>query len=463
MPEQLVFNDSLNLLGAGLGVTNLTGTVGITYGQPNVVTGSLSVTAAGTISAQTFTNLAVTQTGTDPTSGMPIYTLTGSNLLTSVSVTYTGQNPTTNNATVSLSSIPTASGSGSVTSTTVCFAGGTRILTTRGDVAVEHLEVGDLAVTLSGAARPIRWLSHRTVDCRRHPKPLEVMPIRIAAHAFGDNRPERDLMVSPGHSICVDIVGEVFIPAASLVNGATIQQIEVDEITYWHVELDSHDVIFADNMPAESYLDMGNRAFFRDAGTVDLSVGPDVDPSQRTHADFCRPFHDAGPLVDVVKAQLRKRAVDSGWTLSSDCDLHLVVDGQRLDPVVRGLTARFLVPGRSEDVWLVSPTARPSDILDNKDARDLGLYLAALRIEDGMSEPRNVAIDDPLLCIGFHGIEGGVHRWTSGRARLPAALWEGCEDGFYLRVDLAANPLPRWIRPPDECPAETRPALALVA
>ncbi len=121
------------------------------------------------------------------------------------------------------------------------------------------------------------------------------------------------------------------------------------------------------------------------------------------------------------------------------------------------------MPGRSEDVWLVSPTARPSDILDSKDARDLGLYLAALRIEDGMSEPRNVAIDDPLLCIGSYGIEGGAHRWTSGRARLPAALWESCEDGFYLRIDLAANPLPRWVRPLNEWAAETRPALALVA
>ncbi len=463
MPEQLVFDDSLNLLGVGLGVTNLTGTVGITYGSPNVVTGSLSVTAAGTISAQTFTSLTVTQTGTDTTTGMPIYTLTGSNLLTSISVTYTGQDPTTNNATLSVAGIPAATGSGSVTSTTVCFAGGTRILTTRGDVAVEDLEVGDLALTLSGAARPIRWLSQRSVDCRRHPKPLEVMPVRIAAHAFGDNRPERDLMVSPGHSICVDIVGEVFIPAASLVNGSTIQQIEVDEITYWHVELDSHDVILAENLPAESYLDMGNRAFFQAADVVDLAVGPDADPSQRTHADFCRPFHAAGPLVDAVKVQLRKRAEDSGWTLSHDCDLHLVVDGLRLEPVVRGLTARFLVPGGSKDVWLVSPTTRPSDIWDSKDARDLGLYLAGLRIEDGLSEARDVPIDHPMLCIGFHGVEAGSHRWTSGRARLPEALWEGCQDGFYLRVELGGAPVPRWVLPMKERPTETRPALALVA
>ena len=46
----------------------------------------------------------------------------------------------------------------------------------------------------------------------------------------------------------------------ALVNGTTITQVEVDEVTYWHVELDSHDVILAEGPPAESYLEMGNRA-----------------------------------------------------------------------------------------------------------------------------------------------------------------------------------------------------------
>ena len=55
-----------------------------------------------------------------------------------------------------------------------------------------------------------------------------------------------------------------FIPVGYLVNGATIAQVEVDEVSYWHVELDSHDVLIANNLPAESYLAMGNRGFFEE-------------------------------------------------------------------------------------------------------------------------------------------------------------------------------------------------------
>ena len=73
-----------------------------------------------------------------------------------------------------------------------CFCEGTRIRTQAGDVPVEALAVGDLVATASGALRPVVWLGRRTVDCRRHPRPHEVRPIRIAADAFGPSRPARD-------------------------------------------------------------------------------------------------------------------------------------------------------------------------------------------------------------------------------------------------------------------------------
>ena len=187
----------------------------------------------------------------------------------------------------------------------VCFASGTRIRVARGDIAVEDLVVGDLAITASGAHRPIRWLGHRTIDCRRHPRPEQVMPVRIAAHALGPNKPARDLLVSPGHSICVDVLGEVLVPAGALVDGATIAQVDVEHVTYWHVELDAHDILLAENLACESYLEMGNRAFFAGAGVVALHAGPD---GSRTHADFCRAYHGAGPLVDAARMSLRRRA-----------------------------------------------------------------------------------------------------------------------------------------------------------
>jgi Ca2+-binding RTX toxin-like protein len=337
-----------------------------------------------------------------------------------------------------------------------CYVTGTRILTVRGEVEVENLRIGDLAITASGATRPIRWIGHRRTDFRHHPFPQSVKPVRISAYAFGPDRPARDLYVSPGHAICVNVVEEVLIPASALLNGSTIQQIEGDETTYWHVELDSHGILLAEGLPAESYLDMGNRGFFVESGIVDLAADPDA--ALRTPADFCRPFHTDGALVEVVRAQLVARARALGWTLRRDplADLHLIVDGARIDPAVRGGCVRFSVPAGARQVALASNAARPIDVGRGDDWRSLGVCVLKLSIDDGFAPPREIALDEPLLDETFHGLERegeGVWRWTKGCARLPAALWADHRDGFFLRLHLAGDAMPNWVAPGREAVA----------
>jgi autotransporter passenger strand-loop-strand repeat protein len=52
-----------------------------------------------------------------------------------------------------------------------CFSLGTRVLTRRGEVAVERLRIGDEAITADGAARPVRWIGHRRIVIGRHAAP----------------------------------------------------------------------------------------------------------------------------------------------------------------------------------------------------------------------------------------------------------------------------------------------------
>ena len=333
----------------------------------------------------------------------------------------------------------------------VCFGAGTRIRTAAGDVAVENLVVGNLAVTASGQHRPIGWIGQRTINCRRHPHSHEVMPVRIAAHAFDKDRPARDLRVSPGHSICVDAVGEVLIPAAALVNGTTIIQEQVDTITYWHVELEGgHDVILAENLPCESYLEMDNRSFFAKAPATALYASPDAHVVD--HADFCRPFHQDGALVAFVRERLAARSPNLGWTveLVPFANLHLLVDGIRVDPETSGLSARFLVPATAKEVWLISDTSVPAEIGIAADLRSLGVCVGSLVIDDGFGAPRTVSADHPLLSVGFHNIEDGPQRWTCGRSRLAASIWQDCRGSFFLRVELTRPALPRWVAPANE-------------
>ena len=319
-------------------------------------------------------------------------------------------------------------------------------------MAVEDLRIGDIVVTASGEHRPIRWLGHRVINCRSYPDSANIMPIRIAAQALGKNKPARDLYVSPGHSICVNLIDEVLVPASALINGSTITQLDVDEVTYWHVELSSHDVLLAENLPAESYLEMGNRGFFRESDVTTLAALPDapVDAAEMTRSGFCRPFHADGRIVDAIKQRIQKRSRSLGWTLDHSplADLHLLVDGVRVEPTTRGLSIRFTVPGGAQDVWLVSNTSRPIDVTDDPDNRTLGLFLAGLMIDDGFAAPYQLDLADPLLCNGFHPVEEGGRRWTAGRAHLPAALWMNSSDGFFLRVDLAGPAISRWVSPP---------------
>ncbi len=261
-----------------------------------------------------------------------------------------------------------------ITPSAPCFAAGTLIRTPRGDVPVETLEIGDLVVTASGEQRPVKWIGHRDLDFRSHPDLRPAFPIRIAADAFGPNRPSQDLYLSPGHSVCVDLVGEVFILAGHLINGATIAQIEVDEVSYWHVELDSHDILLANNLPAESYMAMANRGFFEERRGL---LPANEEGRERTHADFCRPVVLDGPVLAFARQRLMTRAEAIGWTRSFETDLHLVVDGEVRRPLCEGDAAVFLFPASARDVRLKSNTFIP-DLLGGGDSRPLGVALTGL-------------------------------------------------------------------------------------
>ena len=129
-----------------------------------------------------------------------------------------------------------------------CFVAGTRIATPRGAIPVDRLREGDTVLTASGEPQLITWIGWRRVDCRRHPSPAQIMPIRVSRDAFGKNLPKRPLLLSPDHAIFTD---GVLIPIKYLVNGTTIAQVPTAEVTYYHVELPHHDILLAEGMLAE--------------------------------------------------------------------------------------------------------------------------------------------------------------------------------------------------------------------
>ena len=186
----------------------------------------------------------------------------------------------------------------------LCFASGTRISTMRGEIAVERVEVGDIVLTASGAQRPVRWIGHREMDGANAPLPFEVRPVRIRAGAFGGDLPHRDLYLSPGHPVLVgteaDGTGGHLVPIMCLINGTTIERVPVESVTYWHVELDAHDILLAEGLPAESYIDLGSRPWFD--GAAGALYDPDI--AAPGMPGRCRPVAADGAVVEAERRRL---------------------------------------------------------------------------------------------------------------------------------------------------------------
>lgn len=186
-----------------------------------------------------------------------------------------------------------------LTFTSNCFLQGTRIATPTGEVLIESLREGDEVLTLENTAAPIKWIGRRTVDPKIVDNPREHLPVCIIAGALGENIPHSDLFVSPDH--CV-YVADTLIPAKLLINGTTISQIlTLQPITYFHIELDAHDIVWAEGAPTETYLDLGNRHTFLEPGVL-LFTSP-----VREHASSRYPIAYEGSAVDRARMLVESR------------------------------------------------------------------------------------------------------------------------------------------------------------
>jgi hypothetical protein len=141
-----------------------------------------------------------------------------------------------------------------------CFLAGTAVRTPSGDVPVESLEIGDPITLSDGRTAPVRWLGVHTVSMAFADK-LRFLPIRIKAHALGDNLPRRDLLLSSDHALLVD---GVLIQAGALVNDTGIVREHQVPATfrYFHVEVADHALLLAENVPAETFVDNVDRMAF---------------------------------------------------------------------------------------------------------------------------------------------------------------------------------------------------------
>lgn len=144
-----------------------------------------------------------------------------------------------------------------------CFVHGTRILTPRGPVAVEMLHPGDLVTTAANGNRPVRRILRTHVAAARIAADARLRPIRIDADALAPGLPERPLLLSRQHRILVTsavvmrLVGSpsALVAAGRLAGlaGVTVMPPQ-GAVAYLHLALDTHDIVLAEGIPAETML-----------------------------------------------------------------------------------------------------------------------------------------------------------------------------------------------------------------
>jgi hypothetical protein len=295
-----------------------------------------------------------------------------------------------------------------------CFLPGTLIRTDQGEIAVEKLKTGDTVITLSGQKRRLCWIGQGRALATRGQRGAAT-PVIVRKGALADNVPYADLRITKGHSLYID---GVLIPVEFLVNHRSILWDDgAREVTVFHLELDAHDVLVANGAAAESYRDDGNRWLFSNA-----NAGWDQPPQPP-----CAPVLTGGNAVDAIWRRLLDRSGPRvGVPLTDDPDLHLLVDGQRLDATQRaGGAYVFSLSHQPEAVRIVSRAAVPQELGMGRDPRCLGVALGRVVVRQGTRFQATKAAD-PRLVDGFHGFEADtLCRWTNGDATLPIALLDG--------------------------------------
>jgi len=148
----------------------------------------------------------------------------------------------------------------------ICFTPGTRIRTADGDLPIERIREGHKVQTKDNGLQEVLWIGEKRISGARLYAMPELRPIRLRAGALGVERPDEDLLVSPGHRMLVKGAparalynqDEVLVRATDLIDDrSVVRDHTLASVTYVHLLLPSHEVVFANGLETESFLPTG--------------------------------------------------------------------------------------------------------------------------------------------------------------------------------------------------------------
>ncbi|NEX47528.1 Hint domain-containing protein [Rhodobacter sp. ETT8] len=194
----------------------------------------------------------------------------------------------------------THSGAGAkVAGGVICFTPNTRIATPTGARLIQDLRPGDRILTKDNGAQDILWTGSRRMSGARLYAMPHLRPIRFRAGALGIDRPDEDLVVSPQHRMVLNgpaarslfNTEEVLVKAEDLLNDVSIcVDHALREVTYIHILLDRHNIIWANGMETESFHPSNTAMDTIEPSQREalLAILPDVSVNPASYGDYAR-------------------------------------------------------------------------------------------------------------------------------------------------------------------------------
>ena len=181
----------------------------------------------------------------------------------------------------------------------ICFTPDTRLATPIGPRMIRDLQPGDMIETRDNGPQEVLWCGHRRMTGARLYAMPHLRPIRFKAGALGIGRPDEDLLVSPQHRMLLKggaaqalfNTPEVLVAAEDLINDQTvIVDHTLREVTYVHILLERHNIVFANGIETESFHPSNTALEMIDPDQRDelVQVVPGVERRPEAYGDYAR-------------------------------------------------------------------------------------------------------------------------------------------------------------------------------
>ena len=329
---------------------------------------------------------------------------------------------------------------------TKCFLLGTNILTSKGEKPVESLSVGDEVVAICNNGRinrKIVWIGKTDISVDQGKNKNDLYPVCIKAHAFGLNKPHRDLYLTPEHTVYID---GGLIPVRMLVNGRSIIIDKFrDKFQIYHVETEQHSILLSENLMTESYLNTDDKYLF-DNDIVNFGLEFNEHAGHKSwENDAAAPLTVSRSKVEPIWNRLDRRATQLGYkpvikrAITRNPDLCLITDkGKKIKPVhFKDNIYSFFIPDGTYVVAMNSKTSLPSDVIGPfiDDRRTLGVLVSKISV---ISNRTLIMFPTDISELsGWHSIEPDrTDRWTMGLAQLPIEITRFGTGKKLIRVEL---------------------------